>query len=252
MHSDWKKAAKKVGVKSDDIPDILQALGMDPEHPSTVLVESFTEACTLIHEGQPIEEAVAQVIASTEQTQAKEPSMANRDNIKELYPDLEDEQIDIGIEILGIPAEQAKFPAAKLEEFQELQAFIAAGELDSWDEIREHWQQMKSEQQPQPEESEAITVSQSGVIAAPTTIPEDMRDGLAAPIIKTIEEDIEDVPGKMALAQQSAQSDVMGGLEGFVKSTYYQGMQERIQTPEFAERVRKALRSGKSRNNSKS
>ncbi|MEO0376968.1 MAG: hypothetical protein AAF329_20590 [Cyanobacteria bacterium P01_A01_bin.17] len=253
MHSDWTKAAKKAGVKPDVIPEVLQALGMDPKHPSTVLVESFTEACRLIHDGQPIAEAAAQVIASTQQTQSKEPAMASRDNIKDLYPGLEDEQINIGLEILGIPPEKPTFPVAKLEEFKEFQAFIEAGQLDSWEDIREHWQQLQSKPQPQSAgASEAITVSQSGVVSAPTTIPEEMRDGLAAPIIETIEQDIEEVPGKMALAQQSAQSDVMDGLEGFVKTTYYQGMQERIQTPEFAERVREALRSGKSRNSSKS
>lgn len=253
MHKEWSKAAKKAGIEAQQIPDILAALQVDdPEHPSAKQLQGFTSVCQLVSEGQQIAAAAAQVIAADEQLQEQESIMATRDDIRQLYPDMEDDYLNQCLVVLGIE-DKNRFSKAVLEEFQQLYAFANAGEFESWEEIQRQWQEYRSQQPTdQISDSGAITVSEQGVIAAQTTIPEAIRPGLAAPILETVEEDAEEIPGKMALAQQQARSNVMGGLEGFVQTTYYQGIQEQIQTDEFAEKVREALRSGKSQSNSKS
>lgn len=254
MHKDWTTAAKKAGIAAKQIPDILKALEMDPEHPSPNQVKVFQTACGLIKEGQTIPEAIEQMVSQAQQQQLrKDHLMANVEAIRELYPQLPDEHIYQGLELIGVGPDVAEFPAAKMDEFKQLQDLIEAGQLESWDDIRTHWQRVQSEQlSKSPPPTEAITVSQSGKVAVPSTIPAEIQESLAVPILETVQEDVEEIPGRMAEYHQQARGNVMGGLEGFVKGTYYQGVNQELQSPEFVSKVREALQSGKSQPSSES
>ena len=252
MHKDWTTTAKKIGISAKQIPDIIQALDMDPNHPSPKQVKVFEAACELIKEGKTVQEAVEQMISTAEQSQLqKDRPMVNLDSIRELYPDLSDEHIHQSLELLGIGAD-GEFPAAKMDEFKQLQEYIEAGQLESWDDIRAHWQQVHSEQPHVEPPNEAIMVSRSGAVAFPSSIPAEIQESLAVPILESVDSDVEEIPGKMAEYHQEARTNVVGGLEVFVKGTYYQGFNDKIQSPEFVGKVREALQSGKSHPSSES
>jgi hypothetical protein len=259
MHKDWTTAAKKAGIAAKQISDILQALGMDFDHPSPKQVKVFQTACELIKAGKTIPEAVDQMISAAEQEGRlqKDHPMLSQDTIREHYPQLSDDHIHQSLELLGVGPDVAEIPVAKMEEFEQLQEFIEAGRLESWDDIRAHWQSVHSEQpqagSPSVEPpSKAITVSQSGVMAVPSSIPAEIRESLAAPILESVDAYIEEVPGKMAQYQQKAQDDIDGGLENFVQGTFYQGVNKKLQSPKFVSTFREALQSGKSRPSSES
>lgn len=244
MHQQWTEIAQQVGMAIEYIPAIFTALGItDSDHPTPAHLEDFEEICSSIVNGKSMEAAAADVIAKrTEPTQL----MNQAQGIEEAFPTLDQSYIHELLKILDATKKEDHSTASVLTEFAQLHGLVQSSTFKDWEQVHECWQQQQAKKQT----DEAITLSPSGTISTPSKIPEPIHEGLAAPIIEEADENTKEVPEKIASAQETARADVMDGLDEFVKGTYYRAMQENMQTPEFLQKVREALRSKRSQNDS--